>query len=76
MPGGYSRALADDDRYRSQAQRRYRAAGEATVAVYPGIRLSARANRAFLARAVRHLAGTEGIRQFLDIGTPDRAGPR
>ena len=46
-----------------------RAAGEATVAVYPGIRLSARANRAFLARAVRHLAGTEGIRQFLDIGT-------
>ena len=39
------------------------------MAVYPGIRLSARANRAFLARAVRHLAGTEGIRQFLDIGT-------
>jgi SAM-dependent methyltransferase len=46
-----------------------RAAGEATIAVYPGIRLSARANRGFLARAVRHLAGTEGIRQFLDIGT-------
>jgi S-adenosyl methyltransferase len=46
-----------------------RVAGEATMAVYPGIRLSARANRAFLARAVRHLAGTEGIRQFLDIGT-------
>jgi hypothetical protein len=46
-----------------------RAAGEKTVAVYPGIRLSARANRAFLARAVRYLAGAEGIRQFLDIGT-------
>jgi hypothetical protein len=46
-----------------------RAAGEATMAVYPGIRLSARANRAFLARAVRHLTGAEGIRQFLDIGT-------
>jgi hypothetical protein len=46
-----------------------RAAGEATVAVYPGIRLSARANRAFLARTVRYLAGTEGIRQFLDVGT-------
>jgi hypothetical protein len=46
-----------------------RAAGEATVAVYPGIRQSARANRAFLARAVRHLAAGEGIRQFLDIGT-------
>ena len=46
-----------------------RIAGENTIAVYPGIRLSARANRAFLARAVRYLAGTEGIRQFLDIGT-------
>jgi len=28
-----------------------------------------RGNRAFLARAVRHLAGERGIRQFLDIGT-------
>ncbi|HEX3955160.1 MAG TPA: SAM-dependent methyltransferase [Trebonia sp.] len=46
-----------------------RAAGDATMAVYPGIRLSAQANRAFLARAVRHLAGNEGIRQFLDVGT-------
>jgi S-adenosyl methyltransferase len=46
-----------------------RVAGEATIAVYPGIQTSARANRAFLARVVRHLAETEGIRQFLDIGT-------
>jgi hypothetical protein len=46
-----------------------RAAGDATIEVYPGIRMSAQANRAFLARAVRYLAGTEGIRQFLDIGT-------
>jgi hypothetical protein len=46
-----------------------RAAGDATIEVYPGIRLSAQANRAFLARSVRYLAGTEGIRQFLDIGT-------
>jgi S-adenosyl methyltransferase len=46
-----------------------RSAGDATIGVYPGIRLSAQANRAFLARAVRYLAGTEGIRQFLDIGT-------
>jgi hypothetical protein len=30
---------------------------------------SVRANRAFLARAVRFLARDEGIRQFLDIGT-------
>ncbi len=46
-----------------------RIAGDNTIAVYPGIRLSARANRAFLARAVRYLTETEGIRQFLDIGT-------
>jgi len=46
-----------------------RVAGDNTIAVYPGIRLSGRANRAFLARAVRHLTETEGIRQFLDIGT-------
>jgi hypothetical protein len=46
-----------------------REAAAATIAAYPGIQLSARANRAFLARAVRHLAEAEGIRQFLDIGT-------
>jgi len=28
-----------------------------------------RANRAFLGRAVRYLAGEAGIRQFLDLGT-------
>jgi O-methyltransferase involved in polyketide biosynthesis len=46
-----------------------RIAAENTIAVYPGIRQSARANRAFLARTVRHLAAAEGIRQYLDIGT-------
>jgi RimJ/RimL family protein N-acetyltransferase len=46
-----------------------RTAGDATLAAYPGIRQSAQANRAFLARVVRHLAEGEGIRQFLDIGT-------
>ena len=46
-----------------------RIAGEQTIAAYPAIRASARANRAFLARTVRYLAGQEGIRQFLDIGT-------
>jgi O-methyltransferase involved in polyketide biosynthesis len=46
-----------------------RIAGEATIAAYPAIRASARANRAFLARSVRFLAAEEGIRQFLDIGT-------
>ncbi len=46
-----------------------RAAGDAVIAAYPGIVMSVRANRAFLARAVRYLAAGAGIRQFLDIGT-------
>jgi hypothetical protein len=46
-----------------------RFAGQETIAAFPGIRLSAQANRGFLRRAVRHLAAAEGIRQFLDIGT-------
>ena len=46
-----------------------RAAGEQAIKAFPDIVLSARANRAFLARAVRFLAGQAGIRQFLDIGT-------
>jgi hypothetical protein len=43
--------------------------GERTLAAYPNLVFSVRANRAFLARAVRFLAGELGIRQFLDIGT-------
>ena len=43
-------------------------AGRAFTAVDPNARTFARANRAFLGRAVRFLAGT-GIRQFLDIGS-------
>jgi hypothetical protein len=46
-----------------------RAAGEQAIKAFPNIVMSARANRAFLARAVRFLAGEAGIRQFLDIGT-------
>jgi len=46
-----------------------RAAGDAVIAAYPGIVMSVRANRAFLARVVRFLAAEGGIRQFLDIGT-------
>jgi hypothetical protein len=45
------------------------AAAEQAIKNFPNIVLSARANRAFLARAVRFLAGDAGIRQFLDIGT-------
>jgi hypothetical protein len=36
---------------------------------WPEVRAMARANRAFMQRAVRFLAGEAGIRQFLDIGT-------
>jgi O-methyltransferase involved in polyketide biosynthesis len=43
--------------------------GERTLAAYPNLVFSVRANRAFLARAVRFLAAEAGIRQFLDIGT-------
>jgi hypothetical protein len=46
-----------------------RAAGEQAIKAFPEIGLSARSNRAFLARAVRFLAAESGIRQFLDIGT-------
>jgi hypothetical protein len=37
--------------------------------IFPEVRGIAVANRAFLQRAVRFLAGEAGIRQFLDIGT-------
>ena len=46
-----------------------RAAGEEALEAFPGLISSVRANRAFLARTVRYLAGERGIRQFLDIGT-------
>jgi hypothetical protein len=46
-----------------------REAAEYALALMPDLVLSARADREFLGRAVRYLAGTEGIRQFLDIGT-------
>jgi SAM-dependent methyltransferase len=46
-----------------------REAGEQALLAYPELALAVRANRAFLARAVRHLVRDAGIRQFLDIGT-------
>jgi hypothetical protein len=46
-----------------------RKAAEQVIAAYPGILRDVRAQRAFLANTVRYLAGTAGIRQFLDIGT-------
>ena len=46
-----------------------REAGDKVAAMLPSIVAQARADRAFLGRAIRYLAGDEGIRQFLDIGT-------
>ncbi|MER5910845.1 SAM-dependent methyltransferase [Streptomyces sp. NPDC001982] len=46
-----------------------RAAGDQIRQLHPGIGEYARADRLFLGRAVRQLAGEVGIRQFLDIGT-------
>lgn len=45
-----------------------RKVAEEVAACRPEVVAGARANRAFLARAVRYLAGPCGIRQFLDIG--------
>lgn len=44
-------------------------AAELAAAANPQIVPAVRANRAFLGRAVRELAGKAGLRQFLDIGT-------
>jgi S-adenosyl methyltransferase len=46
-----------------------REAGQRLLAAVPEAAKAARANRAFLGRAVRFLAEEAGIRQFLDIGT-------
>ncbi|WP_031507863.1 SAM-dependent methyltransferase [Streptomyces megasporus] len=46
-----------------------RAAGDQVRRIHPGILDYARADRAFLGRAVTHLTREVGIRQFLDIGT-------
>jgi hypothetical protein len=60
----YDAILGGKDNYAAD-----RAAAEATIRAFPGNVSAARANRAFLARAVHYLAAEAGIRQFLDIGT-------
>src|SRR6201986_4046095 len=60
----YNAILGGKDNYAAD-----RAAAEATIRAFPGNAMAARANRAFLARAVHYLAAEAGIRQFLDIGT-------
>jgi len=59
----YSYWLGSKDHYPAD-----RKAAEEVAAQRPQVVASARANRAFLARSVRYLAGQYGIRQFLDIG--------
>ncbi|MEV6346755.1 SAM-dependent methyltransferase [Actinoplanes sp. NPDC051851] len=46
-----------------------RASGDLIERAHPTVRVSARENRAFLQRAVHHLATGASIGQFLDIGT-------
>ena len=59
----YDYWLGGKDNYQAD-----RDVGDQVIATLPSIRRTARANRAFLRRAVEYLAG-QGIRQFLDIGT-------
>ncbi|MEV6813125.1 SAM-dependent methyltransferase [Micromonospora sp. NPDC051296] len=46
-----------------------RVVGDQIISTLPQLAENARLSRAYLARAVRHLAGEAGVRQFLDIGT-------
>ncbi|NGO10598.1 SAM-dependent methyltransferase [Streptomyces sp. HC44] len=60
----YNAWLGGKDNYPADQE-----AAELAAAANPEIIPAVRANRAFLGRAVRELAGKPGIRQFLDIGT-------
>ncbi|WP_067185128.1 SAM-dependent methyltransferase [Microtetraspora niveoalba] len=46
-----------------------REVGDEIVKVMPDLPVNARAERQFIGRVVRHLAGEAGIDQFLDVGT-------
>jgi hypothetical protein len=60
----YDYLLGGKDNYAAD-----RTAVEAGLEAWPDMAFAMRANRAFLGRVVRYLAGEAGIRQFLDIGT-------
>lgn len=60
----YDYLLGGKDNYEAD-----RAAAEEIIAINSSVLATVRANRSFLRRVVRHLAGEAGIRQFLDIGT-------
>src|SRR6202030_3031030 len=60
----YDALLGGKDNYAADRQ-----AVRQLLEAAPEVRDSARANRAFLQRAVRYLVGEAGIRQIIDIGT-------
>src|SRR5579859_3430012 len=60
----YDALLGGKDNYAADRQ-----AARQVLKAAPEARDSARANRAFLQRAVRFLVGEAGIRQIIDIGT-------
>jgi len=68
----YGYWLGGKDHYRAD-----RAVGEEVIRRRPQVVAGAQANRAFLARVVRYLAGQRGVGQFIDIGcglpAPDSA---
>jgi hypothetical protein len=45
-----------------------RESGDRIAAAYPQVVMDARANRAWMRRVVRYLAGEQGVRQFIDFG--------
>ena len=45
-----------------------RAAAEQIAQVLPNVRTACQWNRAFISRAIRYLAVSRGIRQFIDVG--------
>ena len=65
----YDYLLGGKDNYAAD-----REATEEALKIWPDMAFAARANRAFLGRAVRYLSAQAGIRQFLDLGTGIPAG--
>lgn len=59
----YDYYLGGKDHYSADKE-----AAEQVVAIWPGVRVAAQENRAFIHRVTRFLAHA-GIRQFLDVGT-------
>jgi hypothetical protein len=60
----YDALLGGKDNYAAD-----RAVADKLATAKPALRPNVRANRAYLGRVVRYLAGEAGIRQFLDLGT-------